>query len=76
MTPRHKHMVLLSAQSWLALLVVLLTAQGCSSRAWFEGLKERERSRCYQQVSNDAVESCLKQVEAMSYDQYKRSIEK
>lgn len=65
-----------SLRSWLALLAVLVATQGCSTRAWFEGLKERERSRCYQKVSSDEIESCLKQVEAMSYDQYKESIEK
>ena len=64
-----------NSRGWLVLSAVLLL-QGCTTRAWFEVLQERERSRCYEHVSNDAVEACLKQVEEMSYDQYRRSREK
>ena len=61
---------------WLAAAVLLVTAQACSDRAWFEGFKDRERSRCHQLISQDDTESCLRQVESMTYDAYQRSLKK
>jgi hypothetical protein len=60
----------------LALLaVLLLLPQGCTHHAWFEGFKERERQRCHSYVSQDEIERCLENVEAMPYDQYRKSRE-
>ncbi|MGI9537887.1 MAG: hypothetical protein ACR2PB_12510 [Desulfocapsaceae bacterium] len=61
---------------WLAAVVLLISAQSCSDRAWFEGFKDRERSRCHQLISHDDIESCLRQVNSMTYDDYQRSLKK
>lgn len=53
--------------------IVLLLLQGCSAQAWYEGFRERERSRCYEQITTDEIEACLEQVETISYDRYRRS---
>jgi len=60
----------------LVAVVLLISTQACSDRAWFEGFKDRERSRCHQLISQDDIESCLRQVESMSFDEYQRSIKK
>ena len=55
-------------------VALLISVQACSYRAWFEGFKDRERSRCQQLISQDDIESCLKQVDSMTYDEYHKSL--
>lgn len=57
----------------LVSVVLLMFLQGCSTRAWYEGFRERERSRCYQYRTTDEIDSCLEQVDSMSYERYRRS---
>jgi hypothetical protein len=57
---------------FLVCVALLMSLQGCSAKAWYEGFKERERSRCYHYRTTEEINDCLDQVEAMSYDQYRR----
>jgi hypothetical protein len=48
-------------------------SQGCTYRAWYEGLKERQRQECYQSPSPSEVQKCLDSVNSITYDEYMRS---
>lgn len=48
-----------------------LIAQGCTSRAWYEGLQNRERQECYNSPSQGETQKCLEKVNSTTYDQYK-----
>lgn len=63
---------------WLSTMIVLalLFSQGCTRQAWYEGFKERERQRCLSYINQDEVQSCLDNIQNMSYEQYKKSREK
>jgi hypothetical protein len=50
-----------------------LGSQGCTYRAWYEGLKERQRQECYQSPSPSEVQKCLDSVNSTTYDEYMRS---
>ena len=52
-----------------AMGVLVLT--GCSTQAWYEGLKLSAQNECRRQPSGD-IESCLARVNTMSYDDYER----
>ena len=51
---------------------VCLVSQGCTYRAWYEGLQERQRQECYQSPSQSEIQKCLESVNSITYDQYKR----
>ncbi len=79
MAAQHHHTSLVMSNRlhrWLVAVMLLISTQACSDRAWFDGFKDRERSRCQQLISQDDIESCLRQVESMSFDEYQRSIKK
>ena len=48
-------------------------SQGCTYRAWYEGLRERQRQECYQHLSQSEVQKCLDSVNSTTYDEYARS---
>jgi hypothetical protein len=48
-----------------------LIAQGCTNRAWYEGLQNRERQECYNSPSQGEAQKCLEKVNNTTYDQYK-----
>jgi len=50
-----------------------LGSQGCTYRAWYEGMKERQRQECYQSPNQSEVQKCLESVNCTSYDEYMRS---
>ncbi len=53
-----------------------LALTGCTTRAWYDGLQERQRQDCYRYESRDEVQRCLDSVNSVSYDEYKREREK
>jgi hypothetical protein len=61
----------------MALLLLAAVAcwgsQGCTYRAWYEGLKERQRQECYQSLSQSETQKCLENVNSITYDEYMRS---
>ncbi|MHB8763745.1 MAG: hypothetical protein ACYDA8_05315 [Deferrisomatales bacterium] len=56
---------------WLPAACLLLAAQGCTPRAWYEGFRERRREECYQSRSQGELQRCLEEVEAATYDRYR-----
>lgn len=51
-----------------------MLGQGCTYRAWYEGLQERERQECYKYISQDEMANCLDEVN-VKYDQYQQDRE-
>ncbi len=50
-----------------------LGSHGCTYRAWYEGLKERQRQECYRTPSQSEIRKCLDSVDSITYDEYMRS---
>jgi len=50
-----------------------LGSQGCTYRAWYEGLKERQRQECYQTPGQSELRKCLASIDSITYDEYMRS---
>jgi hypothetical protein len=57
----------------LLIFCIFLLIQGCTYRAWYEGLQEKQRQDCYQNRSQD--QNCLDSVNGVTYDQYKKERE-
>lgn len=63
------------------LLVLLLTvcyclfSQGCTYRAWYEGLQERQRVECNENRGHGEIQKCLDGVNRTTYDDYVKSRE-
>lgn len=55
--------------------LVFTNIAGCSSRAWYEGLRETERQNCYKKKNSTETLECLNKVNDMSYDQYQKELE-
>jgi len=53
----------------------VLLQPACTNRAWYEGFRETQREQCYRQPSQSQIDRCLEEVNAASYDDYKRSRE-
>ncbi len=56
------------------LLLAVVSIEGCTSRAWYEGFKSGERFRC-QQLNSPEYEECLRQSD-VDYDAYKNERDK
>jgi hypothetical protein len=56
------------------LLSICLLLQGCSYKAWYGGLQQKQRQDCYELGSQSDLQSCLQKSD-MSYEQYKISRE-
>jgi len=53
-----------------ALALAVSTLTGCSSRAWYEGLRAQQRQNCMG-LPADQYEACMDQANT-SYDSYQR----
>lgn len=53
----------------LAMLMLVWT-QACTHKAWYEGIQQEKRSRCYELPTQER-DNCLKQAET-SYEEYQR----
>ena len=47
-----------------------LITQGCTKRAWYELLQNRERQECYKSQNQGEVQKCLERTNT-TYDEYK-----
>jgi len=54
---------------------IFMTFSGCSSRAFYESLREIERQNCYELESMSERQECLDRVDETSYDQYQKERE-
>jgi hypothetical protein len=52
-----------------------LFSQGCTYRAWYEGLQERQRMECNENHGRDEIQKCLDRVNSTTYDEYAKSRE-
>lgn len=48
-----------------------IALSGCSTQAWYEGMKMHAENECRRQPSGD-TDGCLARVNRMSYDDYER----
>jgi hypothetical protein len=58
----------------LILLSTCILLQGCSYKAWYGGLQQKQRQDCYELGSQSDLQGCLQKSD-MSYEQYKSSRE-
>ncbi len=65
---KHIIMILLSAS-------YCLIGQGCTHRAWYEALQEKQRQDCYNDPRQNELQKCLGKANSISYDEYKNSRE-
>ena len=54
---------------------IILVIQGCTYKAWYEGLREQQRQECHKHISDDAVQRCLDNIENITYEEYMKSRE-
>lgn len=47
-----------------------LVSQGCTYRAWYEGLQERQRMECNENRGQSEIQKCLDRVNSTTYDEY------
>jgi hypothetical protein len=52
-----------------------LFSQGCTYRAWYEGLQERQRMECNENHGQGEIQKCLDRVNGTTYDEYVKSRE-
>jgi len=50
-----------------------LFSQGCTYRAWYEGLQERQRLECNENIGQSEIQKCLDRVNSTTYDEYVKS---
>jgi hypothetical protein len=50
-----------------------LLSQGCTYRAWYEGLQERQRQACYKNSSPGEIQDCISKVNSKTYDEYEEA---
>jgi hypothetical protein len=55
----------------LPLALAVIAIVGCSTKAWYEGMKIRAQNDC-RRLPPGEVESCLARVNTMTYDEYER----
>ena len=58
------------ARSLLFVACACLASQGCTYRAWYEGLQQKQRQECYENTSQSEVQKCLDSVNSTTYEQY------
>ena len=51
------------------------TLPGCTSRAWYEGLRNIERQNCHRMASTTERLECLEREDDMSYERYRKERE-
>ncbi|MBE0617353.1 MAG: hypothetical protein IH608_05440 [Proteobacteria bacterium] len=52
-----------------------LATQGCTYRAWYEGLQERQRQECYESRDESEIQRCVERVNRTTYDEYRKGRE-
>jgi hypothetical protein len=52
-------------------ILMAVSVQACTQRAWYEGAKQSQRNECYK-APPSAREECLKAINSDSYDEYQR----
>ncbi len=50
--------------------LVMIGVSGCSCRAWYEGIREKDRRDCYNLDNPIERQECLERVDSMPYDKY------
>ena len=60
----------------MIVLCILLGCQGCTYRAWYEGLKDMQRIDCQKLSGVRERQECLDRANGLSYDQYTSEVEK
>ena len=55
----------------LSVAVAVIASAGCSTNAWYEGMKFSAQNDCRRRPPGE-VESCLSRVNSMTYDEYER----
>jgi len=50
---------------------MMLSAQACTQRAWYEGVKQSHRNECNKAPPSER-EECLRSTDSDSYDEYQR----
>jgi hypothetical protein len=56
----------------LSFALAVGAAAGCSTQAWYEGMKFNARNECNRQPPGE-TESCLRRVNTMTYEEYERN---
>jgi hypothetical protein len=57
-------------------LSALLLASGCSSKMWYESVREAGRQQCKQTPDTDAARDCADKLGRQTYEGYKAEREK
>ncbi|MBK8163078.1 MAG: hypothetical protein IPK65_08010 [Gammaproteobacteria bacterium] len=52
-------------------ILLSLSGTGCTYKAWYEGFQDTRRQECYR-LPHGEVQSCLDNVNRVSYEQYRR----
>lgn len=52
-----------------------LLSAGCGQQAWYEWFQESERQKCYELLSQSAIQQCIDNVNGISYHQYQKERE-
>jgi len=52
-------------------LLLMLGSSGCSTQAWFEGMRTRAANECAQ-LPGSAYEDCMRRIPTHSYEDYER----
>ena len=52
-------------------VLMAVSAQACTQRAWYEGLKQSHRNECNKAPPSER-EECLRATDSDSYDEYQR----
>jgi hypothetical protein len=58
----------------VAIITGSLLLQGCSYKAWYGGLQQKQRQDCYERGNQSDIQSCLEKAN-LNYEQYKSSRE-
>jgi len=56
----------------LSLALAAIHGAGCSTRAWYEGMKTSAQNECRRRAPGD-VDACLSRLNTMSYEEYEKN---
>ena len=56
----------------VSLAIALVAGGGCSTKAWYEGVRFSAQNECRRQPPGE-TESCLSRVNTMTYEAYERN---
>jgi len=55
----------------ITLAFLILTITGCTTKSWYEGVKEGAKNNCRSQPPGE-VESCLEKLNNKTYEEYEK----